>query len=104
HRLGVEEVADGDEPLRLLGDRPHHLGMAVADRGHRDPGQEVEVLVAILVPQPRALAAGEGHGVAGVGLEERHGAGWIFVPAPALVNSSSRMECGTRPSTMCAWV
>ena len=49
---------------------------------------------AILIPNPfyqcyavAALAAG---------------AEPIFVPCPALVNSSSSNECGTRPSTMCA--
>jgi hypothetical protein len=39
----------------------------VADLHHRDPGEEVEVLVALVVPQARTLAADELHGVAGVG-------------------------------------
>ncbi len=82
------------------------------------PGEEVEVLVALVVPQPAALPADELDRVAGVGrdrvlalerlqLVERrvaraHCERPIFVPWPASVKSSSSSECGTRPSTMCA--
>src|SRR4051794_14439579 len=78
---------------------------------HRDPCEEVEVLVALGIPQPRALAAHELDGQPGVGAHhevalerlevgERHGT--TFVPMPSSVNSSSSTECGSRPSTMCA--
>src|SRR5204863_9149371 len=78
-------------------------------------GLEVQVLVALVVPQARALAADELDAETRVGgdlmvaleqLEagESHAAGLILVPMPASVKSSSSSECGTRPSTMCAKV
>ena len=89
--------------------------VAVADVQHRDPGEEVEVLVAVGIPQPAAGAAHERDRVARVGADRvvalerlqllqrgRHQIDPIFVPWPASVNSSSSSECGTRPSTMCA--
>ena len=100
----------------LLGDRRHVGRVAVADLDHGDAGEEVQVLVAVGVPQPRALAAHELDLVARVRrhdvvalerlqVRERHSdsAPWkIFVPVPPIVNSSSSRECGSRPSTMCA--
>ena len=59
------------QPARLLADRLHHGRMAVAELGDRDAGEEVEVLVALVVPQARALAAHELDGVPGVGGHER---------------------------------
>ena len=61
-----------------------HARMAVADVQHRDPGEEVEVLVAVGVPQPASRAAHELDRAADVGadrvvalerlqLGERHG-------------------------------
>ena len=44
---------------RLVGDRVGDLGVRVAERRHREAAEEVEVLVAFGVPQPRALAAHE---------------------------------------------
>ena len=91
--------------------------VAVPDVEHRDPGEEVEVLVAVGVPQPHAAAAHELDRVADVGADRvararapgaprqthaRRTSGRIIVPCPASVNSSSSSECGTRPSTMCA--
>ena len=55
----------------LLAHRLDHPRMAVAELHHRDAGEEVEVLVALVVPEPRALAAHELDGVAGVGGHER---------------------------------
>ena len=49
------------QPADLLADRPHHARVAVAEAGDRDAAQEVEVLVAVGVPQQRALAAHELH-------------------------------------------
>ena len=102
-----------DQPARLLAHRRDHARMAVAEVRDRDPAEEVEVLVALGVPQARALAAHELDGQARVGgvrcsrssslqLGERSRAASIFVPMPSSVNSSSNSECGTRPSTMCA--
>ena len=47
------------ELRRLLLDRGDHARVAVPDVQHRDAGQEVEVLVALVVPEPHALAAHE---------------------------------------------
>src|SRR5262249_8993342 len=49
----VEEVRDVEEGRGLLPHRPHHLGMAVPERGHRDAAGEVEVLLAFPVPHTR---------------------------------------------------
>ena len=89
--------------------------VAVPEAVDGQAGLEVEVLVALVVPQPRALAADEldahprvggDEVVALEGLEvgEGHTAGLILVPMPASVKSSSSSECGTRPSTMWAKV
>jgi hypothetical protein len=108
HRLGVEEVADVQQPLGLIADRFDDRRVAVADARHADAGQEVEVLVAVVVPQARAGAADETHGVARVRRHQvvaglrAHEAARIFVPCPASVKSSSSSEWPTRPSTMCA--
>ncbi len=112
HRgLAVEQVADVDQRTRLLGDRGDDLGVAVAEARDRDAAEEVEVLVALRVPQARALAAYELDGLARVGgdharalellqLGEAHAETSIFVPTPASVNSSSSSECAIRPSMM----
>ena len=47
------------QPARLLAHRLDHRRVAVADRANRDAGEEVEVLVAVGVEQPAALAAHE---------------------------------------------
>src|SRR5689334_9851856 len=88
--------------------------MAVPSVVDRKAREEVEVLLAVDIPQARALAAHEldrrpGVGVHHVALFERpqvvdtgfvHGV--TIVPMPASVKSSSRRLCGRRPSTMCA--
>jgi hypothetical protein len=66
--LGVVEVRRVDQAAGLLAQRGHESGVAVADLVHGYAGHEVEVLVALVVPQPRALAAHELHRQAGVGL------------------------------------
>ena len=58
-RLGVEEVADVDQALGLLADRRDDGRVAVPEAVDGQAGLEVEVLVALVVPQPRALAADE---------------------------------------------
>ena len=59
HRLGVEEVGDVHQPRRLLLHRRDHGRVAVAERADRDPGEEVEVLLAVGVPEQRPFAADE---------------------------------------------
>ena len=99
-----------DEVLLGRGDR--QLVPAVADIDVPESREGVDVPVAVGVPEAGALAPHERDGVARVGsdrvvalerleLLQRHGQlAPIFVPCPASVNSSSRSECGTRPSTM----
>ena len=94
HRgLGVVEVADVHQPPGLLAHGRHDARVAVADTGHRDPAEEVQVLVALGIPQARADTAHELDGQARVGvhqalgldplkLGEAHGAAPIFVPIP----------------------
>ncbi len=68
-----------------------HARVAMADVQHGDPGEEVEVLVAVDVPQTDARPAHELDGVADVRgyrvlaleafeLDQAHSAGPIFVP------------------------
>src|SRR4029079_4270548 len=93
----------------------HHrldpVGMAVAQRQHGDAAQEVEVLVALVVPELRALAAHELDRLAHVGghdrarlellqLGEAHGK--TLVPMPLSVKSSSSSECGRRAAPVWA--
>ena len=109
----VVEVGGVGEPSHLIADGLDHTRVAVADVEHRDPGQEVEVLVAVGVPQRRPGAADELRPGCGrrwrsrssrssVWSSERRviARGPILVPWPASVNSSSSSEWGTRPSTM----
>src|ERR1700739_1702000 len=87
--------------------------MAVAEARDRDPAEEVEILVAVDVPQPRPLAAHELDRHPRVGADhaltlellqfrESHGEASIIVPIPAWVKTSSSSECAIRPSRMCA--
>ena len=69
--LGVVEVPDVHQAPRLLADRLHEPRVAVPELHDRDAGQEVEVLIALVVPEPRALAAHELDRVAGVGRHHR---------------------------------
>ena len=59
HGLAVEEVRDVTEHGRLLGQRLDGGGMAVAERVDREAADEVEVRVAVLVPDRAAGAAHE---------------------------------------------
>ena len=59
------------ELRRLLGDGPHHVGMAVAGRGHGVAAVGIEPLVAVRVHQPRAVAADRADRHRGVDGKER---------------------------------
>src|SRR4051794_28241177 len=87
--------------------------MAMAELHDGDAGEEVEIFVAVGVPELRAFAANELDRAAAVGrhqvvtlerlkLAHGHARSAIFVPMPTSVNSSSNTLCGLRPSTMCA--
>ena len=57
HRLGPVEVRRVPEPVELLPGGGERRRRAVAETDDRDPGDEVEVLAAGVVPDPAALAA-----------------------------------------------
>src|SRR3972149_3328978 len=57
----VEVVGDVDEGRRLLAQRPHDLRGAVAERRHRGAAGEVQVLLAVRVPDSRSLASHQGY-------------------------------------------
>jgi len=59
------------QPAGLLADRLDHARVAVPELRDRDAGEEVEVLVALVVPEPGALAAHEFDGIARVRAHER---------------------------------
>ncbi len=59
------------EAARLLSHRLHHGRVAVAQLDHRDSGEKIEVLVALGIPQARALPAHELDRVAQVGAHHR---------------------------------
>src|SRR3954453_14867287 len=46
-RLGIEEIRRARQPARLFGDRGNELGMAMAGVVDRQPGEEVEVFLAV---------------------------------------------------------
>ena len=114
--LGGEVVGHVGERRRLRRDRVDEHRVRMAERVHRDTGEEVEVLVARVIPHASALAAlelGERHA------DRAHDAlvepllprscrrprscrGTTSVPMPDCVNTSSRIECGTRPSMIAA--
>ena len=56
----VKQVGHVEEGRRLLAQGAHDLGVAVAERGHRDPAGKVQVLLAVRVPDPRPLPSHEG--------------------------------------------
>ncbi len=115
-----EVVRDVREGRRLARHGIHEDRVRVTERVDRDAGEEVEVLGALDVPHPGALAPDE-HGerrwdrlhhrvgapvpirrvVAARPVQRVH-AGTTSVPMPASVKISSRIECGRRPSMTAA--
>src|SRR5207245_3694722 len=106
-----------------LPDGPRHPRVAVAERGHRDAGPEIEILAPVGIPHPHAVAPHETDRRAGPVVrrvvlrrpfEQRLGIhsmcrpgrpsvhSTISVPTPSRVNSSRWIACGTRPSMMWA--
>ena len=71
HRLGRVEVRDVPEPLELLLRGLERRRVAVAEADDGDPGDEVEVALAVVGDQPAALAVDERDREAGVGREQR---------------------------------
>ena len=72
---GREDVADGvRQASGLVGDRVDHLLPAVPDVGHRDPGDRIEVLASVAVPDTDAVSTVE-HRVGPRRVECEQGAG-----------------------------
>jgi hypothetical protein len=68
--LGVEDVRGVPQPLELRLRRGGDLRVAVAEGKRRDAAQQIEVDVAVRVPDPRALSTLEHDGLLLVVLEE----------------------------------
>ena len=109
-RLGREDVADGvRQARRLVGDRVDHLLAAVADVGHRDPGDRIEILASVLVPDadavgtledrvgPRRVEREQGAGI-GAGVGRHH------IPPRqsnrAMMTARERWFCAADPPTL----
>src|ERR1700689_224618 len=78
--------------------------MAVAEAGHGDAAEEVEVLLALGVPQARALAAHELDGEARVGAREARGPDLLEVREHDRDGLRSAAPCGLRsacPGGLC---
>ena len=116
------EVRHVQQRAGLVGDRVGDGRVRVAERRDREAAEEVEVLLALAVPELHALAAHERDREPAVGLHARarrrapgcvERAGFevrhdsltlasIIVPMPSRVKNSSSSACGMRPSRMCA--
>ena len=66
----VKEVRRVHQRCRLIGDRGGQARVSVAERGHADARQQVEIRAPVGVVQPDAFTAHEDHGRAAVGLED----------------------------------
>ncbi len=73
HRLGRVEVRRVPEGVELAVRRGQRRRVAVAERDDRDPGEQVEVPLAVGVGQPDAVAGDEGDVVPRVRRQERRG-------------------------------
>src|SRR5512141_116386 len=73
--LGLPVADDAD--LQRLPDSGSDSGMVVAEEVGAAPGEEVDVLLAVHIPEPGALAAGEVEGA----LEQR------VIPSPGATSS-----------------
>ena len=68
--LVVVQVGNVDDLRRLLADDLHDARMGVAQRVDAQPGEEVEVALALDVINVHAFAAGDGDGIAGIGVQQ----------------------------------
>src|SRR5690606_7185508 len=102
---GAVQVGHVLQRAGLLGDGLGHRRVAVAEPGHGQAAQEVEVAVAPVVPQLAPLPPHEGDALGGVRRHERGGGahGVTMVPTPVWVKISSNSTCSCLPSRMWAW-
>ena len=73
HRLGRVEVGGVPERVELCVRGGERRRVAVPERDDRDPGEQVEVALAVGVGQPDAVAGDEGDVVPRVGRQQRRG-------------------------------
>ncbi|MDT4856788.1 hypothetical protein FQZ97_911910 [compost metagenome] len=88
------DVRGMDDAGGLLADGGHQLRVGVAQAGHADPGQRIQVLAALGVPEPDALAVRERHRQPGIDIGQRRahrGSSWGY-------GGSSRGRLATGPS------
>ncbi len=107
---GREEIGDVQKGSGLVGDGHCNLGPGVSEAGHRQAAQEVQVALAVVVPELGTDAAHECDGLRCVSWHERgrqvdrrrsHD-GVTIVPMPSSVNNSMRSTCGVVPLSMWA--
>ena len=128
-RPGVEEIAHVHQLAGLIADGPGHLRLAVAQDANRDPGQEIQIFLAVFIPEAAAFAPHHGGRKTSVGVNEHLLAPFYpfavvhlvlslqlcaksfrsmpsqatsSVPMPVCVKISSKIACSWRPSMMCA--
>ena len=113
--LGREDVADGVRQARgLVGDRVDHLLPAVPDVGDRDPGDRIQVLASVAVPDadavgtlehrvgPRRVEREQGAGV-GAGVRRHHiPSSIIHCPMMTRVSVASRAATSEAGARECA--
>ena len=67
----IEKVAHMDELAGLLFDDLREFLVAVAEAGHGDPGEQIDVFLAVEVGEPGAFPAGDADGIPPVGPAEK---------------------------------
>ena len=60
-------------PPGLLAERARQPGMCMAQAGHRDSAESVEIAFALGVPEPDAFSSRKGHGQANVSVHQMCG-------------------------------
>src|SRR5262249_42761752 len=101
HVVG-EQVRHVEERAGLAVEGVGHRWVGVAERRDGEAAEEVEVALAIAVPQLGAPAAHEGDGRGGVGGHEHVDHLVTIVPMPESVKISRSSTWATRPSRMWA--
>ena len=68
--LVVIKVGDVDDLGRLVANHLHDAGMRMTQRVDAQPGQEIEIALALDVKDVHALAARNGQRIAGIGVQQ----------------------------------
>ena len=100
--LVTKQIRDVQQGLGLGIQGVGHSWVGMTERRDGQPGQEVQVLLPLVVPESTPLAPHERHGGRGISGHEGHGA-LTIVPTPWRVKILSSRACSWRPSRMWAW-